>query len=138
MTDQIEAVWRHLPNAALIGNTLADAKDWNETYDCTWGVREAVGFCTWYEARCAARRKALNADAVRRRTMRELEHIANGQVATWSAAYDVLLALVAWDSSAKLLDLTPAALHEIIDTRTDDMKHQAVLLLPAAIVWRTA
>jgi len=50
---------------------------------------------------------------------------------------DAALALTAWDSSANLLALTPDALRTIIDTCDGDVKHQAVLLLPAVIARNT-
>ena len=48
-----------------------------------------------------------------------------------------LYALVAWDESATLLDLTPDALRTIIHSCEGDVKHQAVLLLPAVIARHT-
>ena len=50
---------------------------------------------------------------------------------------DILLALIAWDSSADLLTLTSDALRTIIDTCDGDVRHQAVLLLPAVIARST-
>ena len=45
--------------------------------------------------------------------------------------------LVAWPESAAMLDLTPDALRTIISTCEGDVKHQAVLLLPAVIARST-
>ena len=45
----------------------------------------------------------------------------------------VLRALAVWPESSALLDLTPDALRTIISTHEGDVKHQAVLLLPAVI-----
>ena len=49
------------------------------------------------------------------------------------AARAAVCALTAWPESAALLDRTPDALRTIISTHDGDVKHQAVLLLPAVI-----
>ena len=46
-------------------------------------------------------------------------------------------ALTAWPESSDLLSLTPDALRTIIETCDGDVKHQAVLLLPAVIARST-
>jgi hypothetical protein len=48
--------------------------------------------------------------------------------------WDVITALIAWDSSADLLDCTPDMLRTMIDLAEPPVRHQAVLLLPYAIV----
>jgi hypothetical protein len=55
--------------------------------------------------------------------------------AAWDAAWDAIAALIAWDDCAYLLDLPPEALHIIIRMDSGVGKHQAVLLLPASIVF---
>ena len=62
--------------------------------------------------------------------------------AAWNAArdavgyvaQDAVIALVAWDSSADLLDCTPDVLRTMIDLAEPPVCHQAALLLPYAIV----
>jgi hypothetical protein len=50
------------------------------------------------------------------------------------AAMNTILALIAWDSSADLLECTPDVLRTMIDLAEPPVCHQAVLLLPYAIV----
>ena len=50
------------------------------------------------------------------------------------AAWGAIAALVTWDSSANLLDCTPDVLRTMIDLAEPPVCHQAVLLLPYAIV----
>jgi len=86
-------------------------------------LRSAAWFATW-RARVAAQNEARDAaDAA--------------WIAGRDAGRDAILALVIWDTSADLLALTPDALRTIIDTCEGDMKHQAVLLLPAVIARST-
>lgn len=51
-----------------------------------------------------------------------------------SAARFAVCALITWDSSADLLDLPADALRTMIDLAPEPVCHQAVLLLPWAIV----
>jgi hypothetical protein len=55
----------------------------------------------------------------------------------WLAAYDATTALIAWDDSADLLDLSPDALRTLMDVAAPPVCHQAALLLPWAIVKTT-
>jgi len=61
--------------------------------------------------------------------------------AAWDAAgyavWDAILALIAWDSAADLLDLPADALRVLIDVAAPPVCHQAALLLPWAIVKHT-
>ena len=52
-------------------------------------------------------------------------------------ARDAVAALTVWPESVALLTLTHDALRTIIDTCDGDVKHQAVLLLPAVIARNT-
>ena len=52
----------------------------------------------------------------------------------WGSILDPIAALVAWDSSADLLDCTPDVLRAMIDLAEPPVCHQAALLLPYAIV----
>jgi hypothetical protein len=47
---------------------------------------------------------------------------------------DCVAALIAWDSSADLLECTPDVLRTMIDLAEPPVCHQAALLLPYAIV----
>ena len=53
------------------------------------------------------------------------------------AVWNVIRALVAWDLSADLLDLSPDALRTLMDVAAPPVCHQAALLLPWAIVKHT-
>ena len=53
------------------------------------------------------------------------------------AARDAIAAIVAWDSSADLLECTPDVLRAMIDLAEPPVCHQAALLLPYAIVRMT-
>ena len=57
-----------------------------------------------------------------------------GRDAAGGAAWGAIAALVTWDSSADLLDCTPDVLRTMIDLAEPPVCHQAVLLLPYAIV----
>ena len=56
------------------------------------------------------------------------------RTAARDAAWGAIAALVTWDSSADLLDCTPDVLRAMIDLAEPPVCHQAVLLLPYAIV----
>ena len=53
--------------------------------------------------------------------------------AAWDAAWGAIAALIAWDSSADLLECTPDVLRAMIDLAEPPVCHQAALLLPYAI-----
>ena len=106
-----EKPWAHLPNAQHIDAVLADARK-------RPGAWDAARTAAWDAARTAAWRAARTAawDAAR------------------TAGWDAIAALVTWDSSADLLDCTPDVLRTMIDLAEPPVCHQAVLLLPYAIV----
>ena len=119
--------WAHLPNAKHIDAVLADVKARPEAWDAArvtaWGAaRDAAQRAAWDAARRAARTAARTA----------------ARDAAWGAArraaWDALAALIAWDSSADLLDCTPDVLRTMIDLAEPPVCHQAVLLLTYAIV----
>ena len=127
--------WAHLPNAKHIDAVLADVKARPEAWttargaawDAAWAaagdaVRGAAWTAAWDEARDAVRGAAW--DAVR----------AAVWDAVWDAAWGALAALIAWDSSADLLECTPDVLRTMIDLAEPPVCHQAALLLPYAIV----
>ena len=137
--------WDHLPNVWQIKRILADVK----ARPGVWAV-EHKRYCeVWMEAHQAA---ATTAYMVER--SKDTIHAHNvalavaGAIASRDAPDDVwvsiqsavraaLVTLIAWDSSADLLSLSPDALRTIIDTCNGDVKHQAVLLLPAVIALST-
>ena len=113
--------WSHLPNAAHIDAILADVQARPEVWDAGWYALIGPALDTAWDA---AWRRALDAGRV----------VAWGAArVNYRAAWDAIRALIAWDESAALLDLTPDALRTIISTCDGDVKHQAVLLLPAVI-----
>ena len=119
--------WSNLPNAAHIDSILADAMARPEVWGTTWSAaeedvaQEAAGGAAWNAALHAARGIAWGA----------------AWVVAHHEAWGAIRALIAWDESAALLDLTPDALRTIIDVADGDVKHQAVLLLPAVIARST-
>ena len=134
--------WAHLPNAKHIDAVLADVKArpevwaaagpaaWAAVRPAAWAaagdaVRDAVRDAAWDAAWDAARRAAR--DAARDAALD----------AVWDAAWGPVVALIAWDSAADLLDLSADALRTLIVTAPEPVKYQAALLLPWAIVRET-
>ena len=121
-----EKPWAHLPNAKYIDAVLADVRKRPEVWD------EAV-LLVWGEFRHRLRDAARDA-------ARDINYSA------WKKAWhvtrdisratppDAMAALIAWDSSADLLDCTPDVLRTMIDLAEPPVCHQAALLLPYAIV----
>ena len=138
--------WTHLPNAAHIDAVLADAKArpkvWNAALDAAWSAARGAA---WTAARDAARDAAWTAARGAAWAAARDAAWTAARGAAWGAARDAarvaaqgaMCALIAWDESAALLDLTPDALRTIISTCDGDVKHQAVLLLPAVIARST-
>ena len=137
--------WDHLPNVLQIKRILADTKARPEVW-----VGPHIHYGTaWMEAHRAATARAYASHRTRETTKageiasalagEAVSHDATDAVwtTTHAAIQAALYALIAWDSSADLLALTPDALRTIIDTCDGDVKHQAVLLLPAVIASAT-
>ena len=119
--------WAHLPNARHIDAVLADVRErpeawalgfatvpiavWDRAWKMSWNLASHSGR---QEARDAARDATVGFSGVCTR--------------------DVIGALIAWDSSADLLDCTPDVLRTMIDLAAPPVCHQAALLLPYAIV----
>ena len=132
------SAWSHLPNAAHIDAVLEDVRARPEVW-------AAAGEATWGAAWSAVRGVAQS--AARRTTQTALRTEVWGILwrsvqgtssdAARGAARDTIHALISWDESTALLDLTPDALRTIIDVADGDVKHQAVLLLPAVIARST-
>ena len=115
--------WAHLPNARHIDAVLADVKarpkKWRSAWDAArdaalTAARDAAWDAAWGAAQRAARTAAWGAAR--------------------DAAWGAIAALIAWDSSADLLDCTPDVLRTMIDLAEPPVCHQAALLLPSAIV----
>ena len=133
-TKTTTTAWAHLPNAHHIDAVLADVKArpevWKAARDAAWAAGHSAA---WGPALDAAWGAALDAawgaarDAAR--------SAARG--AAWDAAWYAILALIAWDSAADLLDLPADALRTLIDLAPAPVCHQAVLLLPWALVRET-
>ena len=115
--------WAHLPNAKHIDAVLADVKARPEAWDAAW---DAVRDAAWDAARDAA------LDAARTAAWGAAWDAAGD--AARGAAWGALAALIAWDSSADLLECTPDVLRTMIDLAEPPVCHQAALLLPYAIV----
>ena len=154
-TETTKTPWAHLPNAKHIDAVLADVKARPEAWTTArsavqdavqdaagdaardaalYTARDAAGDAAWDAVRTAARDAAGDAvwDAVR----------TAARDAVWGAAWDAardaardaIAAIVAWDSSADLLECTPDVLRAMIDLAEPPVCHQAALLLPSAIV----
>ena len=126
MTMTAETAWAHLPNAQHIDAVLADVRKRPEVWD------EAV-LLVWGKFRHRLRDAA-------RDVARDINYSA------WEKAWhvtrdisqatppDAMAALIAWDSSADLLECTPDVLRAMVDLAEPPVCHQAALLLPYAIV----
>ena len=122
-TETAETAWAHLPNAKHIDAVLADARKRPGAWDAARTTAriapwDAAWDAAWTAAWTAARDAAWDA--------------AWG--AARDAARDAIAALIAWDSSADLLECTPDVLRAMIDLAEPPVRHQAALLLPSAIV----
>ena len=122
-----ETAWAHLPNARHIDAVLADVRErpeawmlgfatvpiavWDRAWKMAWDLASHSGR---QEARDAARDATVGFSGV--------------------CARDAVGTLIAWDSSADLLDCTPDVLRAMIDLAEPPVCHQAALLLPYAIV----
>jgi hypothetical protein len=103
--------WSHLPNAAHIDRILDSLKAnhiiwadaWNETYNAAW---EAAWDTTWNAAWDAARNAAW--EAARNAASNAVLNVARKAAsnAAWNAASNATLALIAYDDSAKYLDMS--------------------------------
>ena len=123
--------WAHLPNAKHIDAVLADVNTRPEVWDA---ALDAAWYAAWAAARQAARdaARAEAWDAARQAAWDAAGYAARD--AAWAAAWYVILALIAWDSAADLLDLPPDALRVLVDVAAPPVCHQAALLLPWALV----
>ena len=120
-----KTAWSHLPNATHIDRILASVKShpnvwkaageaasWDAARDRAWTA--AGEAASWDAARDAARTAALDA----------------ARYAAWTAARTAIAALVAWDNSAKFLDMTSNELKMWAALSEDPA---AILMLPAVM-----
>ena len=138
--------WAHLPNAAVIDELVADftarPKVWGDAETEAWRfVKDGPWVAAWTAAQPVLSGQSPSETWVKiehtaRYTAQKVER-SIVQAEAQTIVQDFLLALIAWDSSADMLQLTPDALRTIIDTCDGDVKHQAVLLLPAVIARHT-
>ena len=130
--------WDHLPNILQIKSILEDVK----TRPRVWTTPpRTISGGAIEAARAVGPTKALSevhdmAGAMASAGIR-VQAPDEEWLSIYTAVRTALYALIAWDSSADLLALTPDALRTIIDTCDGDVKHQAVLLLPAVIALST-
>ena len=130
--------WAHLPNARHIDYILYAVK----VRPGTWAAAQVA---TSDAASHAARAAALGAEraAVWSATWAAVQDVIFDAVqdavqdAAVDTIWDTITALIAWDSSADLLDCTPDVLRAMIDLAETPVCHQAALLLPYAIVRST-
>ena len=155
-TKIVWAPWARLPNAqhidAVLAGIFASSEVWDAAHAAVSDLIMAPGKPynrSWDAAHSAAnqcRRKDILLSLVNLRDSRAslsgtLPAVAaRGAVrdAAWAAAGDAvwgaIRAIIAWDSAADLLDCTPDVLRTMIDLAEPPVCHQAVLLLPYAIV----
>ena len=142
-----DTAWAYLPNAKHIDAVLADARKRPGAWDAAWGAgrdaaQRAAWGAAWGAGRDAAQRAAWGTawDAARTAAWGAGRDAA--QRAAWgaarraarTAAWGAIAALIAWDSTADLLECTPDVLRTMIDLAEPPVCHQAALLLPYAIV----
>lgn len=132
------SAWAYLPNAPHIDRVLKHMTEnparWDAAWDAAWNAAwnaawETAWEAAWETAWNANRGDAWNAAWEAARNTAEDAARDAARNASWGAV-SALVALVAWDDCAHLLDLTPEAVKGIV--RISNSK-AAVLLLPAVI-----
>ena len=146
--------WSHLPNAKHIDAVLADVRKrpegWVVATDPTPGVEQSITRRVQDLPKAPTRMDPLaqRAPTVQDVVWRELNTIARSNIQAellqklhgtmpdiaWAAMGDCVAALIAWDSSADLLECTPDVLRTMIDLAEPPVCYQAALLLPYATV----
>ena len=109
--------WAHLPNAAHIDRVLAslekNPEKWDEAQYAAWGAAGgAAGGAAWDVATYEVKKIVRNA----------------ARDAAWNTAWDAILALLAWDDCAYMLELPEDALKVLRAVGNE----QAILLSVAA------
>ena len=117
-----KTAWAHLPNARHIAAVLADVRARPEAW---WGMGGvSLGSLAW----------GFVLDRLSQKELEEVYYTSVEDSPVHGALIDIVAALIAWDSSADLLDCTPDVLRAMIDLAEPPVCHQAALLLPYAIV----
>ncbi len=124
--------WAHLPNATHIDKVLAHLKRHPERWAAAW---TAAGGAAWDAAGGAA--KAAAWAAARDAAWDAARDAARDAAwaAAMGAAWGAIVALIAWDDCAHLLDQTPDFLRAQANLTGDPA---STLLLPAVIALRQA
>ena len=123
-----QTAWAHLPNAKHIDWVLASVKEHPEMWAAAW---TAVWYAIWDAAYGAA------IDAARGEAREVAWYAARNAVwdaagdAVWNAADDAIVALVAYDDCAYMIESEVGELKII--TKLGDQR--AILLLPACIAY---
>ena len=116
--------WSHLPNAVHIDRVLASLKANHEEWGATWqAALHAARDMAWHAARQAVRQ------AVRDTAWHAALDAAIN--ATWDGIWDALVALIAWDDCAHLLDSEPEHVKLLAALGVES----AILLYPACLVF---
>jgi len=122
--------WEHLPNAKHIDRIMADLKKNPDRWSAAWtDARDAAWTAAWGDARDAARDAARNAvwNAARDDAWYAARTAASD--AAFNTAWGAILALVAYDDCAYLLDEKP----EHVQILALLGNEKAILLYPACI-----
>ena len=119
--------WAHLPNARHINAVLADVNTRPEVWKAVLAAARPAG-------RSAARVAARDAARGAARDAAWVAALGAAWVAALGAVGDVIRALVAWGEAGDLVDLPPDVLRTMADLAPEPVNHQAVLLLPWALV----
>ncbi len=130
--------WSHLPNAAHIDAVLASVKanpdEWSAALDA---ARGAARDAAWGAARGAALGAAWSAaaDAARGAAWDAAADAAWDAAAdaAWDAAWGAVIALVAYDDCAHMLDSDPDDLRILSKLGS----HAATLMIPASIAFKS-
>ena len=121
--------WDHLPNAKHIDRIFQSVKDDPQAW--AWAAAwDAVRDAAWEAARVAARDAAT--DAARYAAIHAAGDALWAAWAAWEAAWDTVMALIAWDDCAYLLDTDPDKVRVLALLG----QPAAILLLPAVTVFQ--
>ena len=137
--------WSHLPNAAHIDAVLASVKanpyEWyaayKAAYDAAWSAagaaRDAARDAAWNAAYDAAWDAALDAAWNAARDAARDAAWSAARNAAWSAAWCAIVALIAYDDCAHMLDSEPDDLRILSKLGS----HAATLMMPASIAFKS-
>ncbi len=127
--------WNHLPNAAHIDRIIASAKAHTEVWaapaDGVWGAPWAAAWAAGWAYRQDRQAISGAARAAARYAAGVAASVA-ARVQAWDATGGAILALVAWDHSAKFLDMTP---DELKMWWVLSENPACILLLPAVVAF---